>query len=97
MSKLTCIAKIVAQQEHKEMVLSELIKIVPPTQKEQGCINYDLHICNTDDAIFMFHETWESEADLNAHSQSPHIKKCFDVIGEMLVATEVLRLTKVTV
>jgi quinol monooxygenase YgiN len=97
MSKLTCIAKIVAQQEHKKIVLAELTKIVHPTQKEQGCINYDLHVDNTNDAIFMFHETWESEEDLTAHSQSSHIKKCFEVIGGMLASTEVLRLTKVNV
>lgn len=97
MSKLTCIAKIEAQQEHKNTVLAELTKIVQPTQKEQGCINYDLHIDNANDAIFMFHETWETAEDLNAHSQSSHIKKCFEVIGGLLVATEVLRLTKVNV
>lgn len=97
MSKLTCIAKIKAQEEHKETVLSELTKIVLPTQKEQGCINYDLHVDNTDDSIFMFHETWESEDDLNAHSQSAHIKSCFKVIGGMLASSEVLRLTKVIV
>lgn len=58
MNKLTCIAKITAQEEHKEMVLSELTKLVLPTQKEQGCINYDLHVDNSNDSIFMFHETW---------------------------------------
>ena len=97
MNKLTCIAKIEAQAEHKKTVLAELTKLIHPTQKEQGCINYDLHVDNSNDAMFMFHETWGSEEDLNSHSQSSHIKKCFDIIGGMLVSTEVLRLTKVNV
>jgi len=97
MNKLTCIAKIEAQAEHKKTVLAELTKLIHPTQKEKGCINYDLHVDNSNDAMFMFHETWGSEEDLNAHSQSSHIKKCFEIIGRMLVSSEVLRLTKVNV
>jgi quinol monooxygenase YgiN len=97
MNKLTCIAKIKAHEQHKKIVLSELTKLIQPTLKEQGCINYDLHIDNADDSIFMFHETWESEADLNAHSQSSHVKECFAVIGTMLDSADVSRLTKVTI
>jgi len=97
MNILTCIAKIRAQEEHKEIVLSELTKIINPTQKENGCINYDLHIDNENDSIFIFHENWESEQDLNAHLESSHIKECFEVIGEMLDSVEISRLTKVSV
>ena len=97
MNILTCIAKITAQQEHKETVLSELTKIINPTLKENGCINYDMHIDNENDSIFIFHENWESEQDLNAHLESLHIKECFDVIGEMLASVEISRLTKVSV
>ncbi len=97
MNTLTCIAKITAQEEHKEIVLSELTKIINPTQKENGCINYDLHIDNENDSIFIFHENWESEQDLNAHLESSHIKECFEVIGEMLDSVEISRLTKVIV
>jgi quinol monooxygenase YgiN len=66
-----------------------ITKLINPTQKEQGSINYDLHVDNSNDAMFMFHETWGSEEDLNAHSQSSHIKKCFEIMGGMLVSTEV--------
>lgn len=97
MNILTCIAKITAQEEHKEIVLSELTKIIKPTQKENGCINYDMHIDNENDSIIIFHENWESEQDLNAHLESSHIKECFDVIGEMLESVEISRLTKVSV
>ncbi len=96
MKVLTCVAKITALEKHKETVLSELSKIVIPTQKERGCINYDLHVDNENDAIFIFHENWESEQDLDAHSESSHIKECFNVIGEMLDSVEISKLTKVS-
>ncbi|OUS24802.1 antibiotic biosynthesis monooxygenase [Gammaproteobacteria bacterium 45_16_T64] len=96
MKALICIAKITALEKHKETVLSELSKIVTPTQKEQGCINYDLHIDNENDATFVFHESWESEQDLDAHLESLHIKECFNIIGEMLDSVEISKLTKVS-
>ena len=96
MKILTCVAKIIALEKHKETVLSELTKIVIPTQKEQGCINYDLHIDNENDTVFIFHENWESEQDLDAHLKSSHIKECFNVIGEMLGSVEITKLTKVS-
>ena len=96
MKILTCVAKITALEKHKETVLSELTKIVIPTQKEQGCINYDLHIDNENDTVFIFHENWGSEQDLDAHLKSSHIKECFNVIGEMLGSVEITKLTKVS-
>jgi quinol monooxygenase YgiN len=92
---LTCIAKITAKDKHKETVLSELSKLIIPTQKEHGCVNYDLHIDNANGSIFIFHENWLSEQDLKAHGESSHIKECFDVIREMLDSVEVSKLTKV--
>jgi len=96
MEVLTCIAKIIAQEEHKEIVLTELIKIINPSKKEHGCINYDMHIDNENDSIFIFHENWESEQDLNVHLESSHIKECFEIIGDMLDSVEISRLTKVS-
>jgi quinol monooxygenase YgiN len=52
---------------------------------------------NENDTIFIFHENWESEKDLEAHKKSSHIKECFSVIGEMLDSVEISKLTKVTV
>ena len=67
MNILTCIAKITALEKHKVTVFTELSKLLIPTRKERGCINYDLHIDNNNDTIFIFHDSWESEHDLNAH------------------------------
>lgn len=97
MTPLTCIAKITAKEEHKDTVSSELTKIIAPTRQEKGCINYDMHTDNENGLVFMFHENWQSEQDLDVHLESNHIKGCFDIIGDMLASVEITRLTKVTI
>ena len=72
MSKLTIIASILAKKSQKELVKSEVLKLVEPTRKEKGCINYDLHQDNNNENLFIFHENWESEELLKAHTQSAH-------------------------
>jgi len=81
MSKLTLIAKIVAKAEKRELVRSELLKLITPTRAEEGCINYDLHQDNENSNLFIFHENWESKELLQKHLASAHI-------AEYMKATE---------
>ena len=97
MSTLTCIAKITAKKNHEKTVLEELTNIIQPTLSEKGCINYDMYIDNDDDTVFIFHENWESEQDLDNHLESEHIKKCFEIIGDMLESVEISKLSKVRI
>ena len=74
MSKLTVVAIITARKGFEEEVKQGLIGLIEPTLKENGCINYDLHVDNDNPAVFAFHENWESEEDLDRHLESDHIK-----------------------
>jgi quinol monooxygenase YgiN len=74
MSKLTVVAKIVAKKESVESVKSELLKLIAPTRKENGCIDYRLHQDNNDPAVFIFYENWESAACLEKHISTDHYK-----------------------
>ena len=82
MNKITCIGKVVAKKEHHLIVKEELLKLLEPTRNEDGCINYDLHMDRESANIFFFHDTWESEAHLNAHLESEHVKSCIAIIGD---------------
>ncbi|MFK7812153.1 MAG: putative quinol monooxygenase [Maribacter sp.] len=73
MSKLTLIAKILAKAEKRELVKSELLKLIAPTRAEEGCINYDLHQDNENPNLFIFHENWESKTLLEKHLANNHI------------------------
>lgn len=79
--KLTVVAKILAAPDKRDLVKSELLKLIEPTRAEAGCINYDLHQDNENENLFFFHENWESKELLQAHLKSPHI-------GAYIKATE---------
>jgi quinol monooxygenase YgiN len=69
---LTAMVKAKAGQE--EAVKEALLSLVEPTRKESGCLCYNLHQSKADPAQFMFYEQWASQASLDAHAKSPHMK-----------------------
>ncbi|WP_372803640.1 putative quinol monooxygenase [Paracoccus seriniphilus] len=73
MSKLTVVANIHAKPDQIELVKAELLKLVPITRAETGCINYDLHQDNEDPAHFTFYENWESREVWQEHMNAPHL------------------------
>ncbi|MEM9356914.1 MAG: putative quinol monooxygenase [Pseudomonadota bacterium] len=73
MAKLTIVANIHAKADKVELVKSELLKLIPITRAEQGCIQYDLHQDNGNPAHFMFYENWESRELWQTHMNAPHL------------------------
>ncbi len=73
MSQLTIVASILAKEEKRELVKSELLKLIPPTRAEKGCINYDLHQDIENPNLFLFYENWESRALWQVHMDNDHI------------------------
>ncbi|MEF3047844.1 putative quinol monooxygenase [Pseudotabrizicola sp. L79] len=73
MPRLTVIANIYAHPDHVDLVKTELLKLVPITRAEPGCINYDLHQNNDDPTHFTFFENWETRESWETHMKAPHI------------------------
>jgi len=73
MSRLTIVAKIVAKAEKIEFVKAELLKLIPITRAEKGCINYDLHQDNENPNLFLFHENWENRELWQIHMNNTHL------------------------
>ena len=73
MSQLTIVANIHVKPEHVEQVKAELLKLIPITRAEEGCIQYDLHQSNDKPAHFMFFENWSSRALWQTHMNAPHL------------------------
>ncbi|MBW1670701.1 MAG: antibiotic biosynthesis monooxygenase [Deltaproteobacteria bacterium] len=80
-NKLTIVARIEANSDKIELVKAELLKLVEPTLKEAGCIQYDLHQDNENPAIFVFCENWESYELWQEHMNNTHL-------AEYMKATE---------
>ena len=68
-----------------ELDLEQALRaLVPPTQKESGCLNYDLHASLDEPGLFYFHETWRSADDHIAHLGTPHVKHILAISPELL-------------
>ncbi|MFC2135789.1 putative quinol monooxygenase [Bacteroidota bacterium] len=93
MAYLTIVAKIKAMEDVVEVVRNELLKLIEPTRKEKGCLDYILFQDNEDPSLFLFYENWETAEDLDRHMESEHFNACFDKIGNM-ISTEVHKATK---
>ena len=72
-SPLTIVAIIHANPEKRDLVKTELLKLIPPTLKEAGCIQYDLHEDNNQPNTFLFFENWENRDLWQAHLKTAHI------------------------
>ena len=94
MPQLTVIAKFKAKDGCTEKVRTQLRKLLEPTRKEEGCINYDLHEDNIETGIFIFYENWESNEMLEKHLSSAHIKDFRSVLPSIIEVAEVYKMTK---
>jgi len=71
--KLTIVAKILAKPEKRALVKAELLKLIPTTLQEEGCLNYDLHQDNEDENLFLFFENWENRTLWQKHMGNAHL------------------------
>ena len=73
MQKLIIVARILAKEEKRELVKSELLKLIDTTRAEEGCINYDLHQDQTNPNLFLFFENWETRELWEKHMSNQHL------------------------
>lgn len=95
MPNLTIVARIEAKQDCSDLVKTELMKLIEPTRKEAGCIQYDLHQDNENPAVFLFYETWESRELWQQHMNSTHLAAYIQATQEAVAAFTVNEMTKV--
>ena len=83
-SPLTLIATITALPGHADLVESSLRQLVPPSQAEAGCLQYNLHRHQDQPNRFIMVEQWRDAAALSAHQQTAHFKHFVDTCGSLL-------------
>jgi quinol monooxygenase YgiN len=74
MKQLTIVAKILAKEDKRELVKDELIKLIDITRKEEGCINYELHVDNENQNLFLFYENWTNRELWQKHMNNSHLQ-----------------------
>jgi len=92
---LTIIAKIEAKQENLTQVKAEALKLIEPTLKENGCIQYDLHQDNENPCVFMFVENWKNKELWETHMQSSHLKDFVASTEGLLVDLTIYQMNKI--
>ncbi len=95
MAQVTVVAKVVAKQDTVAAVKAEAFKMIEPTRQEEGCIAYTLHQDNADPALFIFYETWESDAHLERHMTTDHFTRFVAAVDGLLSELAVHRLTRI--
>ena len=76
---LTIIAQIEANQGKEAFIKEELLKLIAPTKKEAGCLEYRLQADNENPTKFIFVEKWENRELWQAHMESEHLKNLVKV------------------
>ncbi|WP_459209336.1 putative quinol monooxygenase [Aquimarina rhabdastrellae] len=71
--QLTIVARVLAKEEKRELVKTELLKLIAITRTEEGCINYDLHQDNENENLFLFYENWASKELWQKHMNNDHL------------------------
>ncbi|MEM9103923.1 MAG: putative quinol monooxygenase [Pseudomonadota bacterium] len=84
MTKLTITGNIKVKPEYLGKVKEELLKLIPITRAEEGCIQYDLHQDNEDPTYFMFYENWNSRELWQTHMNNDHLKTYMEATDGMV-------------
>jgi quinol monooxygenase YgiN len=69
---VTLVVTLRAKEGQHMLLEAELRALIPPTRKEEGCLQYDLHRCTDQPGTFLFHEVWETREHHTAHTRTPH-------------------------
>lgn len=67
----------VTSQENLEKFLTILSPVVDKTNKEKGCIRYNIHQDKKNPLLYMMIEKWENQQLLDSHLASAHITPLF--------------------
>jgi quinol monooxygenase YgiN len=92
--KIVLIARLKVKDDKIDEARSAALKIVEPSRRETGCLNYDIHQSIEDDSVFFWHETWANKAALDEHFATPFFQEFFAVVGEVAAEPPQINLTR---
>ena len=74
MIRINCFVQLKDAANRSEVIENAKALVKETLEGDKGCISYDFFESTTREGVFMFCETWASQADLDAHSASRHFK-----------------------
>lgn len=61
-----------------------LAELAAASRDDEGCLAYDVFESASTPGTFVTVEAWRSQEDLDAHLQTDHVAKAFEVAGPLL-------------
>lgn len=81
---LTVVAEMQAKPGRELDLRKALLSLIEPTRKEEGCVQYDLHVHTDDPGRFVFYENWTSRERLSIHLATPHLQAFIAASADLL-------------
>ena len=81
---LTVVAELHAKPGKEDELRRELLAVVEPTRKDEGCVQYNLHVATDDAGHFVFYENWTSRETLDRHMATPHLARLLAIAPDLL-------------
>jgi quinol monooxygenase YgiN len=81
---VTVVAEMIAKPGREAELTEELVRMVEATRREEGCVQYDLHISTEHAGNFVFYENWTTQEALDRHAASPHLSAFGAKAGHLL-------------
>lgn len=96
MNKIKIVATIITQEEHQQFLLDAFKQLVKASRKEAGNMRYDLHQVHDNPQKFVFIETWQSQAAVDAHNASKHFADFLQAIEGKTEAVDIALLNDIS-
>jgi quinol monooxygenase YgiN len=71
---LTVVAELNAKPGSEEALKALLLSVLDDVRREEGCIQYDLHVSTNEPGAFLFFENWKDGDALKQHAGAEHMK-----------------------
>lgn len=87
-------AKCILKDHKKEEFKIIAQKLIEETNKENGCISYDLYEDINDENIVSFIEQWTDKEALENHMNTEHFKTICPKLGELQIKDSIINVYK---
>lgn len=72
-----------------------MLKLIEPTRKEEGYIQYDLHQDNENHEVFIFFEIWENQELWQKHIENTPLQNFIKVTDGLLLDLTINQMCKI--
>jgi quinol monooxygenase YgiN len=85
------VAHVKSKPETVDQTRSLLVTLLEPTRAEEGCVTYELMQNTADPTDFTFVEEWTSDAALDGHLETKHLKRAAAMGADLFAAPPDIR------